>query len=151
MRKQDKITGPWYNPLLDEGIYDAVIDELRHTSFGENDDPMVQILLRIPSKRTYLITNVYFPHGRSIGSQQRLWYLSTCVGLTLAELYEYPEDFAGRQLRVHLQPQSDGLHETYSDVTAFLPSVESGEQYASQEIVYRTNHVDWIRPLGEPA
>lgn len=83
MQDQDRITGPWSNPPLEEGIYDAVIDELRHTTYGKNDDPMVQIFLRVPSEEAYLITNVYFPEGRSHGSQHRLWYLSTCVELEL--------------------------------------------------------------------
>ena len=151
MQYQNKPTSPWSNPPLNEGIYDAVIDELRHTTYGETDDPMVQIVFRIPSETVYLVTNVYFPVGGSIGSQRRLYYLSACVGLELTDVYEDPQYFTDRCLRIHVQRQGNGQGGTHTDVTAFLPAVDGWEQVVSESAVESKNHPDWITPLGEPA
>lgn len=43
--------GPWDNPVLDDGIYDATIVEIIETTYGPNDSPMLKLVFNLPSKR----------------------------------------------------------------------------------------------------
>ncbi len=52
---------PRYNPRIEEGTYDAVIEKLENKTYGENDSPLVRIVFRVPSKQVYFASHIYFP------------------------------------------------------------------------------------------
>jgi hypothetical protein len=115
--------GPWHNPVLPEGIYDAEIRSVTQATYGSHHYPVVQIRLWLPQCGQCILTNLFFPSGASVKSQQRLWYFTNMVGLQPNDIVEDRKSFEGKLLRVELRTACP--HGTsYSDVHRFLPAVQ---------------------------
>ena len=119
--------GPWNNPPITDGIYDATIDHLRTRYYNDNkDDVYVQIVFRLTDLNDrYFVSNIYFPHGKSQRSEQRLYRLCELVGLEKQEVKEQPHLFQKKRLQLRIgrmeRPDvNNGI--AYYDVDLFLPA-----------------------------
>ena len=82
----------------------------------------------------HLCTAFYFPHGFSIKSQQRLWFLCQAVGLELFQVIDEPEQFTGRRLRVKTYSVTPETGRRYSDVELFLPAIRNASVQAIETV-----------------
>jgi len=122
---------PWNNPPLGEGIYDAIVKEIKQGTYGAEYHPMIRIEFELSDEEYYLVTNMYFPEGNSIHSERRLWHFCRCVGLQKDDVLDQPEAFAGRRLRLHIKSLTSVDYQpehTYSDVEEFLPDETEEDQ-----------------------
>ena len=55
--------GPWHNPILDEGIYDAEIRYINKGTYGKDGDTYLQFVFWLTEEEQYFVTNMYFPEG----------------------------------------------------------------------------------------
>lgn len=116
--------GPWYNPSIDEGIYEAEITSLEELEYGEDHHQMVQVTLWLPEEERSLVTNFYFPQGAASQATKRFWYFCKCVGLEPADARYEPHLFEGRKLRIEVElanPENASVDWAYPDVHRFLP------------------------------
>ena len=112
---------PWLNPVIDDGIYTANIEEITESTYGPEDKPFVRLLLWLDEPMVHLVTNFYRP--RDSRSQYRLNYLCRCVDCDLLDVFETPRLLFQRELRVEVcvtRPH-DGVGRLYSDVKSFIP------------------------------
>lgn len=125
--------GPWLNPVIDDGIYDATIEEITEGTYGHDKNPFLRLVLWLTEPAVYLVTNFYKP--KSSRSQYRLHYLCRCVDCELQDVFETPHRLARRELRVEVQVTKphDGVGRLYSDVKAFIPP--EGNSNANEELV----------------
>lgn len=117
-------SGPWDNPVLADGVYDATVVELIETDYGEYADPMLKIIFRLSLSGRHFITHLYFPRGSSQASNRRLWRFCSCVGLDRSDVHSQPDAFQGRSLRLVIEntdPEQTGQDHAYADVKLFLP------------------------------
>jgi len=122
---------PWNNPPLDEGIYDAIVKEIKQRTYGAEYHPMLRIVFELTDEEYYLVTNMYFPEGNSIHSEQRLWHFCRSVGLEKHDVVDQPEAFEGRKLRLHIKSLTSADYapdHTYSDVEGFHPAEAEEDQ-----------------------
>ena len=116
--------GPHYNPHVEDGTYDAVIDHVRTGTYHGDDAFYLQFVCRLPELNLYFVTNIYFPQGKARKSEQRLYCLCSTVGLDVQDAKEHPQAFKGKRLRVKIArmqkpKQNGGL--PYYDVKLFFP------------------------------
>lgn len=136
---------PRYNPRIEEGIYEAAIEKLETTTYGENDSPMVRLVFRIPSKQIYFASHIYFPDNYSPGSQRRLWHLCRCVGLDFTDVDNNPDAFQDRWLRLSVIEYAPKSYAPYCDVHAFHPSEPELEE--PEGLDDWGLDCDWVNPL----
>jgi hypothetical protein len=112
--------GPWYNPELEEGVYDAKIMYLTKGTYGAKYDPYTQIVLCLPKADQAFVTNLYFPEGKPDSKTvERLSRLCQCIGLLPQDVFDSPHAFHGAELRVQIKRcKRDGRE--YWDVDRFL-------------------------------
>ncbi len=115
--------GPWHNPVLSKGVYDAQIRSVTQSTYGTQDYPIVQIRFWLPTAGQHLLTNLYFPASSLVKSQQRLWHFTNMVGLQPNDIVEDPTSFEGKSLRLDVRTASR-KGTTYSDVHEFLPALQ---------------------------
>ena len=117
---------PAQNPLITDGVYDAVVESVTTGECNDGTRTYVKILLWLPGAKKYLVTNVYFDHERAYQpSAGRLWRFCWAVGLEMADVCEYPEEFQGLPLQIEVEradPAYSGQKDEYSDVRLFLPA-----------------------------
>jgi len=116
---------PWNNPPLAERIYDAIVKEVKQGTYGAEYHPMLRIVFELTDEEYYLVTNLYFPEGNSIHSEQRLWHFCRCIGLQKHDIVDQPEAFEGRKLRLHIKSLTSVDYQPehiYSDAEEFLPA-----------------------------
>ena len=116
------ITSPWDNPVLPEGVHNAVVKSVMTGRYGTQDDPFVQIRFWLVDAGQHLLTNLFFPKDAMQRSQRRLWHFTRTVGLQPADVAKSPGLFEGRNLRLDLR-EYDGTRGSYSDVFEFLPAL----------------------------
>lgn len=112
--------GPWHNPVLPEGTYDAEVRSVTQGTYGTHDDPVIQIRFWLLDVGQCILTNLYFPSGAMLRSAKRLWYFTSLVGLQPADIGEHPGSFADKILRLDLRTTIRN-GSSYSDVHEFLP------------------------------
>ncbi len=123
--------GPWQNPHLDEGVYEATVDSLAECTYGAGNDPMLKIIFCLPDKQAFFVTHLYFPNGYSIPSQQRLWHFCQAVGMDQYMVNEHPEAFKDRKLQLYVHtvhPTDANYGSPYCDVKYFLPAGEHDKE-----------------------
>ena len=116
--------GPWRNPSLEEGCYDAVIEEITELTDGKEGQKRIRLVFTLPSREVYFVTNLYFRPGESHRAEQRLWFFCRCVGLTKDDFLHQQELFIGRKLMLAIRaihPDEANYGEPYSDVWLFHP------------------------------
>jgi len=122
---------PAGNPVLKPGVYDAVVGGITNDRYRDDTKIYVRILLHLPGPGKNILTNIYLDDAPVLQrSGQRLWHFCKTVGLEPVDVFESPEEFEGRQLRVELytsQPHESGQDRRYSDVKLFLPSEPAGD------------------------
>lgn len=120
MKSQTVPQGPYYNPDLEEGIYDAKIVDLVQGEYGKDKDMYLQVILRVKEPECYVVSNLYFPKGKPDSKTvQRLSRLSQICGLVPQDALDSPRDFKGAELKVQIKRfKNDGRE--YSDVSRFL-------------------------------
>lgn len=112
--------GPWYNPALDEGIYDARIVCLTKGSYGSNKDPYIQVVMFLPEANCHFTNNLYFPKGQpDAKTVQRLSRLCQILGLQPQDALDSPQFFSGCELKVKIAVFKNGDRE-YRDVALFM-------------------------------
>jgi len=129
-------SGPWDNPVVANGVYDATVVELIEADYGEYADPMLKIIFRLSSCGRRFITHLYFPRGSSHASERRLWRFCSCVGLDRSDAIRQPDAFEGRSLRLVIEntdPEQTGQDHVYADVRLFLPPVAVENTSESRE------------------
>jgi hypothetical protein len=113
--------GPYNNPKVDDGIYEAIIDR---TSVGAyNKGKYIQIIMRLPAEDLYFATNVYFPNEHASRSKQRLWHLCSLLGLEVNDVLTQPGLLRDKRLRVQvlrMQRKTVNGGNPYYDVERFL-------------------------------
>ena len=138
---------PRFNPRIEDGIYDAAIEKLENKTYGENDSPMVRIVFRIPSKRIYFATHIYFPGNYSPGAKRRLWhFFCRCARSDLADVVSNPDVFKDRWLRLSVIEYAPESYSPYYDVQAFQPSEPELEEPEGPDDWGMD--CDWVNPLG---
>ena len=122
---------PWLNPVIDDGIYTATIEEITESTYGPEDKPFVRLLLWLDEPGVHLATNFYQP--RDSRSQYRLHFMCRCVDCDLLDVFEMPRLLVHRELRVKIcttRPH-DGVGRSYSDVKFFIPA--EGHEDANED------------------
>ena len=112
---------PWLNPVIEDGIYNATIEDITESTYGPGDKPFVRLLLWLDEPAIHLATNFYQP--RETRSQYRLHYLCRCVDCDFQDVFDAPHLLKGGKLRVEVcvaRPH-DGDGSLYSDVQLFIP------------------------------
>lgn len=137
---------PRYNPRIEEGTYDAVIEKIENKTYWENNSPLVRIVFRIASRQIYFATHIYFPGNYSPGSQRRLWHLCRCVGLDPADVNRNPDAFHDRWLRLSVIEYAPNANSPYCDVQSFHPSEPELEEPEGPDDWGMG--CDWVNPLG---
>ena len=116
-------TGPWDNPIIHDGTYDATVVEIIESTYG--DFPMVKIVFHLTDVEVHFVTHIYFPHGNSIHAEQRLWHFCRIVRLDTHDVLHQPELVAGRKLCLRtytVAPSESNQDHPYCDVELFLPA-----------------------------
>ncbi|MCH7700370.1 MAG: hypothetical protein IID37_01665 [Planctomycetes bacterium] len=122
---------PWLNPVIDDGIYNATIEDITESTYGPDDNRFVRLLLWLDEPAIHLATNFYRP--RDSRSQYRLNYLCRCVDCDLLDVFDAPYLLERRELRVEIcvtRPH-DGVGRLYSDVKSFIPP--EGHLHANED------------------
>ena len=112
---------PKENMSLLDGVYEAVVAGIVHGEYA-GDSHYLRIILWLPEQQTYFVTMLYLPHKYSNQANQRMWHFCKRVGLGSHDLYDEPEAFEGRKLRVGIRryQHDNGLTlKSYSDVESF--------------------------------
>ncbi len=74
--------GPWYNPEVADGIYDASITCVKENTYGADESPYLQLVFWLAAERCFFVTNLYFPKDKPDNrSAHRLAGLCRCLGL----------------------------------------------------------------------
>ena len=112
---------PWLNPVIDDGIYTATIEEITESTYGPEDKPFVRLLLWLDEPKVHIATNFYRP--RDSRSQYRLHFMCRCVDRDLLDVFEEPRLLLHRELRIEtcVTRPHDGVGRLYSDVKLFIP------------------------------
>ena len=112
---------PWLNPVIDDNIYTAIIEELSESTYGSEDKPFVRLLLWLDEPKVHIATNFYRP--RDSRSQYRLHFMCQCVDCDLLDVFDAPRLFLHRELRIEtcVTRPHDGVGRLYSDVKSFIP------------------------------
>lgn len=116
--------GPWQNPKINDGIYQAVIHEVLEQKSGIGD-PMLKIVLFLPEHDLYFVNQMYFPGGSSLQSQRRLWHFCQAIGVEQHALVENPDCAKDKKVRVEIETRIQGQAnrgKPYADVKRFMPS-----------------------------
>ena len=125
---------PMFNPRIEEGIYEATIEQIENKTYGENESPMVRLVFRIPSEEIHFVSHIYFPDNYSPGAQQRLWHFCCCVRRDPADIFNDPEVFKDRRLRLKVVEYTPKASSSYCDVQAFYPSEQEwGASHAHED------------------
>ena len=123
---------PKENMSLLDGVYEAVVAGIVHGEYAV-DSHYLRIILWLPEQQTYFTTILYLPHKYSNQANQRMWHFCKSVELECHDIYDEPEEFEGRKLRVGIRryQHDNGLTlKSYSDVEAFLPFGTDAERNA---------------------
>ena len=121
--------GPWQNPLIEDGLYDAKIAHVVQGVYGKEEHPYLKIVSIIPNEDVYFTTNLYFKAGGSIQSDRRLWHFCECIGLKKDDVLNDPGCCSGRRLCLRvkrIQKKDANYGNPYSDVERFLPPRPAG-------------------------
>ncbi len=116
--------GPWSNPVLPEGLYDAEITSVGEGTYGEDKEMYLQFMFWLPKPEVYFVTNLYFPKGRDSKSVQRLGSLCRCLNLVPQDAIDSPRSFQGLEMRItvrEMKATSRTGGKPYCDVDLFLP------------------------------
>jgi hypothetical protein len=90
--------GPWQNPLIDDGLYDAKIAHVVKGVYGKAEHPYLKIVCILPTEDVYFTTNLYFKAGGTIKSDRRLWHFCECIGVKKADVLNDPGCCNGKWL-----------------------------------------------------
>lgn len=127
-------THPSENPhLTDNAVHDAEIREIMDRVYNI-DSHLIHVLFSLPEEGFHLCTTFYFPHGYSIRSQQRLWFLCQAVGLELFQVIDESEQFTGTSLRIKTYSVSPKSGRRYSDVELFLPAMGNAAVQVTENV-----------------
>lgn len=116
--------GPWGNPKLEEGRYEALVENIRHVEFGEANGAMLELTFRLGTGALRFMSRLYLPATFPDKCQHRLWYLCQSLRLEGYELMENPDVAVGRRLVLDVttvHPTKANQGQAYSDVKRFLP------------------------------
>jgi hypothetical protein len=116
--------GPWQNPLIDNGLYDAKIAHVVKGVYGKAEHPYLKIVCILPTEDVYFTTNLYFKAGGTIKSDRRLWHFCECIGVKKADVLNDPGCCNGKRLCLRvkrIQKKNANYGNPYSDVERFLP------------------------------
>ncbi len=111
------------NPSLPDGLYDALIRDIRlQRSSGETQ---LLLLFYLPDQQMHLVTRLRAP-TRSYNGQEhrRLMDFCSAINVDIRHLLKTPRHAKGRQLRVKTKRSyydADGTTHWYSDIVGFLP------------------------------
>jgi hypothetical protein len=104
--------GPWLNPSIAEGEYDARIVEIKQGRYGPQHDLYLQVVLWLCHTGQYLVSNFYFPRGKPDGRTiQRLSRLCQIVGRVPQDALDAPYQFKGAELKVRVRKFRNDDHE----------------------------------------
>ncbi len=118
--------GPWYNPKLEEGAYDAVIKNVHESVYSIQRDKYIQVVLWLSDEEAHFVSNFYLPSNKPDNrSIHRLYRLCKCVGRVPQDALDDPALFEGEELQVTVK-QMKGVRgnggRLYCDVDLFLPA-----------------------------
>ena len=130
-------SGPWDNPVLDDGTYDATVVEIIESSYGDEDNPMLKLVFSLLPEDFLFVTHLYFPNGTSIQAERRIWHFCRCVDLDKRDVLNQPELFADSKLRLEIHtvdPEQSGQEHPYCDVRMFLPAESQGGEARRESV-----------------
>jgi hypothetical protein len=126
--------GPWQNPLIDDGLYDAKIAHVVKGVYGKAEHPYLKIVCILPTEDVYFTTNLYFKAGGTIKSDRRLWHFCECIGVKKADVLNDPGCCNDKRLCLRvkrIQKKNANYGNPYSDVERFLPPLPASEETQS--------------------
>ena len=118
------------NPSLPDGLYDALIQDIRLRRSSR--ETQIVLLLYLPDQQMHLVTHLRAPK-RSYNGQDHRRFMDFCaaINIDIRYLLSMPAKVKGRQLRVKTKRSyydSDGTTHWYSDVVGFLPVGSDAER-----------------------
>jgi len=123
-----KVKGPWDNPVIPAGSYDAVIRQIDSGAYGKDDGIYFRIELWVVQRGCWLVTNIYARKGALTSAERRIWHLCQACNEPHGEFHRRLKVFRGKHLRVTVVtvPASRSkLSRAYSDVDRFLKPTRS--------------------------
>jgi hypothetical protein len=121
---RNNLFGPWGNPHIEEGLYEAAIQSICHTQNREGEGSMLHLTFQLEPTGLAFSSRLYLPKEFSSGCQRRMWYLCQAIGLEGCELMEDPDLAVGRRLVLDvttIHPTTANHGQPYRDVKRFLP------------------------------
>ena len=118
--------GPWYNPELAEGVYDATITEVTEGTYGKDRNTYNQFVFWLPNEQVHVVTNFYLPATKQNNKTGlRLMRLCQVVSRIVEDVWTSPHSFKGDELRITVK-RMRGKHgsqdQSFCDVDRFLPA-----------------------------
>ena len=119
--------GPWYNPALEEGSYNATITEITEGKYGKPKNAYLQCVFWLPDEKVHVVTNFYLSSASDTKTGLRINRLCQAVGRLPDELRDSPRSFVGDRLQITIK-RMVGKHgsetQEFYDVDLFLPAAE---------------------------
>ena len=131
------------NPVLQDGEYDAVIQDAK-VGETKKGDPKVQVTVKVygPNNiRPLVHDHIIAPYGI-----RRLKQLCEALGVDFDSGEVDPTKFVGRNLRVQLRTQADDAFGDRNVVSRYLPDkgdeLDEATAYSAYANAVRANHAD---------
>ena len=145
MKDHQNPRGPWYNPYVSDGAYEANVEETTYTVYGDSAGHVLQVVFWIPSRELSFTTNIYLPKEHTRAAHMRLWHLFRSADVDLCDPEHDATFLEGKSLRLIItqnNSKASSVNWSYSDVAAFL---HMNEEIPSDGTLAATT--SWITPI----
>ena len=119
------------NPSLPDGLYDALIRDIRLRRLSR--DTQILLLCYLPEQQMHLVTRLRAPRTCYNGQDhRRLMDFCAAINVDIRHLLDTPAKVKGRRLRVKTKRSyydSDGTTHWYSDIVGFMPLGAEAERH----------------------
>jgi hypothetical protein len=146
MKDHQKPRGPWYNPYLSDGAYEATIETTTYTTYGDDGGHVLQVVFWLPSRESSFTTNIYLPSEYSRAANLRLWHLFRSADVELEDPEHDAYFLEGKTVRVivtQYESKNSAGNGSYSDVAVFLHLDEDIPDDGTL-----SSRSKWISPIG---
>jgi hypothetical protein len=123
MKDHQKPRGPWHNPYVSDGAYEATIETTTYTTYGDDGGHVLQVVFWLPSRESSFTTNIYLPSEYSRAANLRLWHLFRSADVELEDPEHDAYFLEGKTVRVivtQYESKNSAGNGSYSDVAAFM-------------------------------
>jgi hypothetical protein len=145
MQEHSFSRGPWTNPYMSDGAYEATIEQVIYTTYDGGH--VLHVVFWIPSRDAYFRTNVYLPEEPTRGARMRVWHLFRSAEVELYDVADDARFLEGKTLRLIIaqyETKNSPTPGSYSDVAAFVHIDE--EVMGDGTLASRS---DWINSISD--